>query len=43
MQRGKEGADDISSVYFSFSNILWVISAIAWSSYVYVQELEKKT
>lgn len=33
----------MSTVSFTFSNILWIFCAIAWSSYVYVQELEKKT
>ena len=33
----------VTTFAYTFDTIVWVFSSLVWSSYVYVQELEKKT
>ena len=34
---------ELTTFVRSFSTIVWIFTSLVWSSYVYVQELEKKT
>jgi hypothetical protein len=39
----EDAKEQLSTFVKSFSTIVWVFTCLVWSSYVYVQELEKKT